>query len=99
MTRGLVCWSGGLDFQPLPLQYRHISLKRIAQFVALDLEVVSRLQTHPECLGSAEIPGEAQSGVCGDTALTMHNLVDAPGRRYCDNSSGSRNSRSKISPG
>ena len=83
MTRDLVCWSHPLDCRPLPFQYCDITLQRGTEFVPLDLDVVTGLQVHPECLGGSEGAGEAQDRARGDAALAVDNLVD-PARRNTD---------------
>jgi hypothetical protein len=48
--------------------------------VLLNLEVVARLQIHPEPLRSSEEASQAQRGVGADPALTVNDLVDPPSR-------------------
>jgi len=51
--------------------------------VALRVEVVLRLEVHPEPLGRPEVPPEPQRRVRRDPARPMHDLVDPP-RRHAD---------------
>lgn len=48
--------------------------------VLLDLQVIASLQVHPESLRGPEVPGQTQPCVGADAALTVHDLVDPPGR-------------------
>jgi hypothetical protein len=51
--------------------------------VFLDLEVVARLQVHPEPLGSSEETSQPKRGIGADPPLAVHDLVDPP-RRHRD---------------
>lgn len=48
--------------------------------IALDFEIVARLQIQPKAIAGAKIPSEPQGGVGSDRARTMNDLVDAAGR-------------------
>ena len=51
--------------------------------VSFDLELVAALKVEPEPFAGAEVPGEAQGCVSGDTALGVNDLVD-PARWHAD---------------
>ena len=58
------------------LQRRDV-VELFAQGPALKPELVVALQVHPELGRRAEVLGQSYSGVGGDTALAVHDLVDA----------------------
>lgn len=61
-------------------QDRDLLRKPPFQAPLLDLEIVARLQIHPEPFRGAEIAREAKRGVGRDCPLAVHDLVDTPWR-------------------
>ena len=56
---------------------RHTALELLAQRPVRKPELVVALQVHPELSRCAEVLGQSYSGVRGDAALAVHDLVDA----------------------
>ena len=51
-----------------------------AEFVAFNLQVVSRLEVEPKLFRGAEEACKPERGIRGDRARAMHNLIDPTGR-------------------
>ena len=65
------------------LQYLDFAVELAGNRIFRDLQVVVRLQVHPELRLHAEELPEPQGGIRRDSALALHDLVDAP-RRHAD---------------
>ena len=71
-----------------PHRLRQVGFRRpeidLVQLVAVRLElngkVVAVLEVHPEPVRGAQRPGQPESRVRADCPLSVHNLIDAPGR-------------------
>lgn len=78
----------------------------VAKFAARHFQLESLLQIDPYVGRRAEVTAEAQGHVCGDTALLVHDVVDACGvtpitraSAWLESSIGTMNSSRRISPG
>ena len=60
-----------------PRLQRHDAVQLLAQGPALEPELIVALQVHPQLGRCAEVLGQSYSGVRGDAALAVHDLVDA----------------------
>src|SRR5690606_13839173 len=73
------CDSGGTNrrqnlLQDVPFQWFAGALS------ASDVALIVALQVDPELGRRAEVPSEPQRRVCGDPPLSVHDLIDPPGR-------------------
>ena len=59
------------------------AIEAVAESVHLSVELVIHLQSEPELRRHLEVTGKAESRVRRESALTQHDLVDAP-RRHTD---------------
>src|SRR6478672_2899227 len=51
-----------------------------AEVIALDLEVIARLEIQPKAIAGAEVAREPKGRIGGDGACSVDDLVDAAGR-------------------